>query len=97
MTKTQKSVASVDTTGAVVVGVSSVIRWDDVMTINGHEVKVSKVVLLGIKKDLNIARMLRRDLKSKTGLLITFPMAMLMNQLQEKIGTGQEVLDQVKP
>jgi hypothetical protein len=97
MTKKQKSVASVDTTGAVVVGVSSVIRWDDVMTINGHEVKVSKAVLLGVKKDLNIARMLRRDLKSKTGLLITFPMAMLMNQLQEKIGTGREVLDQVKP
>ena len=95
MTK-KKSVASVDTRGAVVIGVSDEIRYDDVMKINGHEIKISKAVELGLEHGLNIAKLLRRDLKSKTGLLITFPMAMLMSQLQEKIGSGEEVLKKVK-
>lgn len=81
----------------MIVGASDVIRWDDVMTINGHDIKVSKAVELGIEHKIEIATMLKRDLKSATGLLVTFPMMHLMSDLQEKIGTGEQLLALVKP
>lgn len=95
----KKSVASVDGRGAMVIGVSDVIRWGDVMTINGTDIDVAKAVTLGIEKNIPTADILERDLKSKTGLLITFPMMMLMDKLQRlpEIGTGAKLLELVKP
>lgn len=99
--KKQKSVAKISggtaSTGNLIVGVSDVIRWDDVMTIQGTDIKVSKAVELGLKYKMNLATMLEEDLKSKVGLLLTFPMARLMSDLQEQIGSGQALLDLVKP
>lgn len=92
----KKSVASLDTSGSIVMGVSDVIRWGDVMKINGYDISVSKAVKLGLKHDLDIAKKLEVDLKSKTGLLLTFPMGMLMDQLQRGIGTGEKLLALVK-
>lgn len=97
MARKQKSVASVSSGGGFTIGASDVIRWGDVMTIQGFDIKVSKAVELGIKHKIKMATMLKKDLKSKTGLLITFPMAMLMSDLQEKIGSGEKVLAMVKP
>jgi hypothetical protein len=94
--KKKKAVASVSTTGNVTVGASNVIRWGDVVSINGYDINVSKAVNLGIKYKLDIAEKLIVDLKSKTGLLITFPLAILMSKLQEKIGSGEKLLELVK-
>lgn len=82
----------------LIMGVSSVIRWDDVMDINGNNIKISKAVKLGLKYKLEIAQKLEVDLKSETGLLITYPIGMLMSELQclPQIGTGQKLLDLVK-
>lgn len=82
----------------LVIGVSDVIRWDDIMSIQGMDIKISKAVDLGIKYKLDIAKKLKKDLKSKTGLLLTFPMAILMSQLQEQpeIGDGETLLALVK-
>lgn len=100
MKKKSKSVASVShfKESPVMIGVSDVIRWDDVMTIQGCEIKVSKAVELGIKHNLPFGALLEKDLKSETGLLLTFPMAMLMDQLQRipEIGTGEKLLELVK-
>lgn len=95
--KTQKSVASFDSRGAVAIGASDVIRWDDVMTINGTDIKISKVVELGIRHDVEIAKKLEEDLKSETGLLVTFPMGILMDKLQRIVGSGTKLLALVKP
>ncbi len=101
--KKKKSVASVShNDGPFIIGVSDVIRWGDVMTIQGTDIQVSKAVDLGIKYTLPIAKTLKKDLKSKVGLLITFPMAMLMSQLQQTmedrgVGSGPELLALVKP
>ena len=99
MTNKKKSVASVDGRGAMIVGISDVIRYDDVMTVNGYDLKLSKVVQLGKKHGIEIAALLEHDLKSKTGLLITFPVLMLMDKLQRRpeIGTGEKLLALVKP
>ena len=102
----KKSVASVSATDNMVIGASTVIRWDDVMTIQGHDVKISKAVELGIEYGIETATMLKRDLKSKTGLLITFPMMYLMSHLQEHLenvekiphaDAGKELLKRVAP
>ncbi len=99
--KKQKSVASVSggtaSTGDIIVGVSDVIRWNDVMTVQGYPCKVSKAVTLGLKYKLTIAQKLEKDLKSKVGLHVTFPIAYLMSELQEKVGSGKKLLALVKP
>ncbi len=94
----KKSVASVNTNGSVTMGMSSVIRWGDTMTIQGYDVQVSKVIELGLKHDIPIAKLLKKDLQSATGLLVTFPMMMLMDKLQRvpEIGTGKKLLALVK-
>lgn len=94
----KKSVASVSSSGGMVIGASDVIRWGDVMTIQGYDVQVSKVVELGLKHDISPAKLLKKDLQSKTGLLVTFPMMMLMDKLQRlpEIGTGEKLLALVK-
>lgn len=81
------------------IGVSDVIRWDDVMNVQGFDIKVSKAVELGLQYKLPLATLLEEDLKSKTGLLLTFPIAQLMDQLQRlpEIGTGEKLLALVKP
>ena len=95
----KKSVASVDGRGGMIIGASDVIRWGDVMTINGTDIDVAKAVELGIEKKIPTAEMLERDLKSDVGLLITFPMLMLMDKLQRlpEIGTGAKLLELVTP
>ena len=93
----KKSVASVSSHGGVTIGASSVIRWNDNMDVQGYAISVKKAVLLGKKNGLEIAKKLEKDLKSKTGLLITFPIAMLMDQLQKKVGSGEALLKLVKP
>lgn len=95
----KKSVASVNGKGTMIIGVSDVIRWGDVMTINGMDIDVTKAVELGIEKNIPTADTLKRDLTSETGLLITFPMLMLMDKLQRlpEIGTGERLLELVKP
>lgn len=97
--KEKRSVASVNGKGAMIVGMSDVIRWGDVMTINGTEVDVAKAVELGIEKGIDIAQKLVVDLKSDEGLLVTFPMLFLMDRLQRlpEIGTGERLLELVKP
>lgn len=93
----KKSVASFDT--RAMFGVSDVIRWGDVMTINGTDIDTAKAVELGIEKGIDIASKLELDLKSETGLLITFPIALLMDKLQRlpEIGSGEALLELVKP
>lgn len=97
--KNKRQVATVFSDGRTIIGSSDVIRWDDVMSIQGHDVQVSKAVELGLKHNLELAQKLEKDLKSKTGLLLTFPMMMLMDNLQriESIGTGEKLLALVKP
>lgn len=104
--KKQKSVASVSSGDGFTIGASDVIRWDDVMTIQGYDVKVSKAVEMGLEYGAAFAPLLKKDLKSKKGLLITFPMMMLMSQIQERVElcdgiphakAGKHVLDRVKP
>lgn len=94
----KKSVASVSSSGGMIIGASDVIRWGDVMTIQGHDIQVSKAVELGIKYKIELATKLKKDLKSKTGLLVTFPMMMHMDKLQRlpEIGTGERLLALVK-
>ena len=89
--------ASIDTRGGMAIGISDVIRWNDEMDVNGTTIKVSKAVELGLKYKLEIAEKLEHDLKSRVGLLITFPIAMLMDALQREVGTGAELLELVKP
>lgn len=84
MTNKTKPVASVSSSGGITIGASDVIRYEDTMNVNGHTIKVSKAVELGIKHELAIASQLKINLQSETGLLITFPIMMLMSQLQEK-------------
>ena len=80
----------------LIVGTSDVIRWKDIMKVNGCLIKVNKAVELGIKYKLDIAFKLEKDLKSKTGLLITFPIAYLMDALQREVGSGKKLLELVK-
>lgn len=72
------------------------IRWGDIVNVQGFDIDVQKAVELGKEHGLSIAEKLEEDLKSDTGLLITFPIAILMSQLQEKVGTGEKLLDLVK-
>jgi hypothetical protein len=97
MKKEKKAVASIETGGAVIMGYSDVIRWNDNMAVNGHLICIKKAVKLGLEYKLPIAEKLQKDLKSTTGLLITFPIGMLMSDLQEKVGSGAELLELVKP
>lgn len=96
MAKKKKPVASFDSRGPVAVGTSDVIRWGDTMMINGTHIDIAKAVKLGHKHGLKFAELLERDLKSETGLLLTFPVAMLMDQLQRKLGSGSKVLELTK-
>lgn len=89
--KKQKSVASVSSSNGMTIGASDVIRYDDVMTVQGHDIKISKAVELGKKYGVSIADQLEKDLKSKTGLLITFPIAMLMSELQERLEVVESI------
>lgn len=91
------SKASVDTRGGMAIGVSDVIRWEDTMEVNGHLIQISKAVKLGQEHGLEIAELLEHDLKSRVGLLITFPIAILMDKLQGIVGSGEALLELVKP
>lgn len=92
-------VASVTSNGPVTLGISDTIRWGDIVTVNGYEVDITKAVELAKENELWIADILERDLKSDDGLLIMFPIAMLMSKLQElpHIETGERLLELVKP
>jgi hypothetical protein len=92
----KKPVAEFDMVGAVFVGISDVIRWGDTVKTQGVVIDIAKAVELGISHDLEIARKLEKDLKSKTGLLITFPIAFLLSHLQEKLGSAEKVTKAVK-
>ncbi len=78
------------------VGSCDVIRWDDVMEVQGYAISVAKAVNLGIENDLKIAHKLKKDLQSDTGLLIAFPVAILMDKLQRIIGSGEKLLNLVE-
>lgn len=108
MKKKRKSVAHVSHSDSspFVIGTSDVLRWGDVMTINGHDLDIAKAVELGIKYGITNAEKLKKDLKSKMGLLITFPITFLMSDLQERLQkveglprskAGETLLEQVKP
>lgn len=94
----KKTVASVSSHGGVTIGSSDVIRWDDAMEVQGHAIKISKAVELGEKYESTkeLAGKLTYDLKSETGLLITFPIAILMDRLQREVGTGERLLELVQ-
>ena len=96
MTK-KKAVASVSSGDGFTIGASDVIRWGDIVNVQGHDIDVAKAVELGLKYKIELAEKMEVDLKSKIGLLLTFPIAMLMDKLQREIGTGEEVLALVKP
>ena len=91
-----KPSASVSAHGGIVIGSSDVIRWNDTMDVQGYVISVAKAVELGLRYELEIASKLKKDLQSKTGLLITFPIMILMDNLQRKVGTGEAVLELVK-
>lgn len=93
--KKKKAVAYVSSSNGMVVGSSSVIKWGDIVNVNGHDIDVSKAVTLGLAHKIEMAEMLLKDLKGD-GLFIAFPIAMLMSKLQEQIGTGEELLTLVK-
>jgi hypothetical protein len=95
----KKSVASVATNGAVTLGVSDSVRWGNIVTVNGMEVDIAKAVTLAKEYNVPTADILERDLKSDDGLLIMFPIAYLMANLQElpHIQTGEKLLELVRP
>lgn len=95
----KKPVASVTTNGAVTLGVSDSVRWGDIVTVNGLEVDITKAVELAKEYNVPTADILERDLKSDDGLLIMFPIAYLMSNLQQlpHIQTGEKLLELVKP
>lgn len=90
------SVASIQTKDGKHIGISGVIRWGDVITAYGEDIDISKAVLLGIKHKIPIAEVLKKDLKSKDGLLVTFPIAQLLNDLKSKVGGGRDLLKKLK-
>lgn len=100
----KRNKATVSKSGGIVIGACDVIKWDDIMNIQGTDVEVSKAVELGLKWGIPIAEKLEKDLKGK-GLFITFPMMFLMSALQEKLEkegephetAGQKILEMVKP
>ena len=85
--------ASVQSNGSVIMGCSDVIRWDDVVEVQNTDIKISKAVELGIEYGFEIASKMKEDLQSETGLLVTFPIAILMSELQKKLGSGEKVLE----
>jgi hypothetical protein len=87
---------TISTGKGFVMGASSVIRWDDDMDFNGFNIKISKAVELGMQHDIKIAFLLEEDLKSEEGLHITFPLAILLDNLQRKLGSGDAVYNAVK-
>jgi hypothetical protein len=99
--KKRKPVASIYYGGdnPFIMGASSVIRWGDVVTINNHDIDVARAVTLGITHNIEVAHQLKKDLKSRAGLLVTFPLAYLMDALQRipEIGTGERLLELVAP
>ena len=68
----KRTKASVNSTGSVIIGVSDVIRWNDEMEVNGHTIKISKAVELGIEHKIPSAKLLKRDLKAKRDCLLPF-------------------------
>lgn len=95
MTKNKKPVASVDSGNGIIMGASDVIKHGDIVAVNGHNIDVTKAVKLGLKLESvkGLATKLNKDLK--TGLYITFPIAILMDKLQRELGTGEDVLKKV--
>lgn len=90
--KKKKAVARVDDVGNIVIGSSDMIRWGDLVTILGHDVDVAKAVILGKKLKIEIAEQLEKDLKSDTGLLVTFPLRFLMSGLAKGSGLNGDKL-----
>ena len=77
-------------------GFSNVMRWDDTINVNGRSISLSGLVELGLTNKLERAQKLKKDLKSKMGLLITFPITMLIDELQCVMGNEELLLELVK-
>jgi hypothetical protein len=93
----KKVTAIIQRSENILMGSSNVIRWDDLADIQGVTIDIAKAVTLGLSHNLDIARKLERDLKSETGLLITFPLAYLMSNLQEILGSAEAVIEVTAP
>lgn len=93
----RESVAAMGEVGPFILGVSDEIHWDDVVTIRGYDVSVRKAVELGLEHGMDIAAKLEKDLNSDEGLLVTFPLQYLMSELQDIVGSGEALLERVKP
>src|SRR3989344_6942673 len=76
-----------------ITGFCDVIRSDDIITINGRQVSVAKVVQVGKKCEeaSELVGMLEKDLNSASGLLLTHPLALLIIMLdpEAEMGTDQ--------
>ena len=72
----------------VLVSYSDVMRWNSDYQIGNKVYKLSSLVELGKKSNdvrtVSLAKQMEGDLKSKTGLLIGFPIVMLVDRLKEQ-------------
>jgi len=72
----------------VVVSYSDVMRWNSDYQVDNKVYKLSSLVELGKRshddRTVNLAKQIEGDLKSKTGLLIGFPIVILVDRLKEQ-------------
>lgn len=84
-----KKVAGVsEVVGGAIVSYSDVMRWDSNYKVAGKTYKMSRLVGLGKKsrntRTMKLANMMEKDLKSKDGLLVGFPIVMLVDKLRKE-------------
>lgn len=77
-------------------GFTDVMRWEDTIKVNAYSISLSELVELGIAHNLELALKLKKDLQSKRGLLIAFPITMLIDELQHIVGNDDLLSKLVK-
>ena len=74
--------------GGAIMSYSDVMRWDSDYIVSGKKYKLSRLVGLAKKsrnpRAVNLAKMMEQDLKSKDGLLVGFPIVMLVDYLKKE-------------
>lgn len=84
----KKVAGATEVISGALVSYSDVMRWDSDYNVAGKRYKLSRLVGLG-KKSINprtvgLANQMEKDLKSKGGLLVGFPIAILVGKLQKE-------------
>jgi len=74
--------------GGAIVSYSDVMRWDSNYKVGGKTYKLSRLVGLAKKsrnpRAVNLATTMEQDLKSKDGLLVGFPIVLLVDMLKKE-------------